>query len=121
MNKGEENLDRNQNANMRAWIEPELEARVVAWVAGEASAFEIAELERLIAEKPELGTFKRQIEALHGLIADAVAIDKEPLRLSDERRAKVRAAIGAPVVASASKIHVISPPEPQGSARWTRG
>ena len=38
--------DKKPNSEMRAWIEPELEARVVAWVAGEASAFEVAELER---------------------------------------------------------------------------
>ena len=39
----------------------ELEARIVAWISGEASAFEIAELERLMTERPELAVFKRRI------------------------------------------------------------
>lgn len=72
----------------------ELEARVVAWVLGEASAFEVAELERLCAEQPELAVFKRRIEAVHGLTGEAVKPAKEPLRLSAERRAKVLAVIG---------------------------
>ena len=86
--------DKKPNSEMRAWIEPELEARVVAWVAGEASAFEVAELERLLAEKPELAIFKRRIEAVQGLIAEAVRPDQEPLRLSPERRAKLQQTIG---------------------------
>jgi anti-sigma factor RsiW len=53
-------------------ISPELETRIVAWVAGEASAFEAAELERLIQEKPELAVFKRRIAAVQGLVAEAV-------------------------------------------------
>ena len=68
--------DKKPNSEMRAWIEPELEARVVAWVAGEASAFEVAELERLLAEQPELAIFKRRIEAGQGLIAEAVRPDR---------------------------------------------
>ena len=59
------------NPDLHPFIEPELEARVVAWVLDEASAFEVAELERLCAEKPELGIFKRRIEAVHGLVGKA--------------------------------------------------
>src|SRR6185295_7456159 len=76
--------------------DPELEARVVAWVAGEASPFEIAELERLVAEKPELAIFKRRIEAVHGLVGEAARPDTPALTLSAERRAKLLAALGAP-------------------------
>src|SRR3972149_1091216 len=89
----------NQNENnppMQTWIEPELEARVVAWVAGEASTFEMAELERLTGEKPELAIFKRRIEALAGLVAEAARPEREPLRLSPDRRAKLLQAIGVP-------------------------
>ena len=81
--------------DLQPHIDPELEARIVAWVAGEASAFEIAELTRLIGEKPELGIFKRRIEAVHGLAGEAVRPDKEPLRLSAERRAKLLHTLGA--------------------------
>src|SRR5262245_43233325 len=94
MNHDDTNKKPDPQPHMEAWIEPELEARIVAWVAGEASAFEIAELERVIAEKPELAIFKRRIEAVHGLVAEAALPDKETLRLSDERRAKVLATIG---------------------------
>ena len=50
-----------------------VEARIVAWVLGEASAFEVAELERLCDEHPELLVFRRRMLALHGLLGEAVA------------------------------------------------
>ncbi len=83
-----------QNPNFTPLNDPELEARIVAWVAGEASAFEVAELTRLIGEKPELGIFKRRIEAVHGLVGEAIKPDHAPLRLSEERRTKLLQAIG---------------------------
>src|SRR6185503_15401621 len=82
------------NGNQRVPLDAELEARIVAWIAGEASPFEAAELERIVAEKPEAAAFKREIEAVSGLISTAVTADAEPLRLSEERRAKLLAAIG---------------------------
>lgn len=77
-------------------ITPELEARVVAWVLGEASDFEATVLEKLCAESPELAAFKRHIETVNGLVEEAAKPPKEPLRLSPQRRAKVLAAIGRP-------------------------
>ena len=77
-------------------IDPELEARIVAWVSNEASPFEAAELTRLTGEKPELAIFKRRIEAVRGLVAEAIHPDKEPLLLSPDRRAKLLQALGAP-------------------------
>jgi secreted protein with Ig-like and vWFA domain len=65
-----------------------VEARIVAWVLGEASAFEAAELERLCDERPELMIFKRRMFALHGLLAEAEnpqADDAWKLRL-DKRK-----------------------------------
>lgn len=88
------NHDENK-PEVQIWIEPELEARIVAWVAGEASAFESAELERLVGEKPELAIFKRRIEAVHGLVAVAARPDREPLRLAPERRAKLLQTLAA--------------------------
>ena len=89
------NHDEN-NPDLQAWIEPEVEARLVAWVLGEASAFEAAELERLIGEKPELAIFKRRIEAVHGLVGQALRPEQAPMRLTFERRAKILQTIGAP-------------------------
>jgi len=48
-----------------------IEARIVSWVLGEASAFEAAELERLCEERPELLIFRRRMRALHGLLTEA--------------------------------------------------
>lgn len=83
------------NSNSDNNLTPELEARVVAWVLGEASGFEAAELTRLCAEQPELAVFKRRIEAVHGLLGEATRPARHELpRLSPERRAKVLAVIG---------------------------
>ena len=94
-------------------ISPELEARIVAWVAGEASAFEAAELERLIQEKPELAVFKRRIAAVQGLVAEAVRPEKAPFRLAPERRAKllqeIRPAGGSPPTPDAEVPVFLSP------------
>lgn len=51
-------------------IEPELEARIVALVLGEASDFEREELNRLIALRPELATFQLSIQHLHGMLTE---------------------------------------------------
>lgn len=50
-----------------------VEARIVSWVLGEASAFEAAELERLCEERPELLIYRRRMIALHGLLSEAEA------------------------------------------------
>lgn len=55
-----------------------LEARIVAWVLGEASAFEAAELARLCGERPELQVFRRRMHALHGLLTEAEATQNDP-------------------------------------------
>lgn len=54
-------------------IEPELEARIVALVLGEASDFEVEELSRLIAERPELAAFEVQMQMAHGLFQETAA------------------------------------------------
>jgi hypothetical protein len=73
----------------------QLEERIVAWVAGEASDFEIAALQAAIAARPELAAFKRRIEAVHGLVATAARPDAAPLRLAPDRRAKLLAVLGS--------------------------
>ena len=83
--------------SLHPWIEPELEARIVALVVGEASDFETEELERLIEEKPELGLFRQRMESLHGMLrANAkgdVISDDDDWKLSTEKRDAVLAAI----------------------------
>ena len=117
MNYDERDSNPGPNPDMQARIEPELEARMVAWIAGEASAFEMSELERLVAQRPELAHFKREMEAVHGLIAEAVRPDKNPVRLSDGRRAKLLATIGTHAPALPSEQRVV-PIRREGS-RWS--
>ncbi len=73
----------------------EMEARIVALVLGETSDFERAELERLLGSRPELAIFKRRIEAVHGLVAEADKPAQQALTLSSDRRAKLLETIGA--------------------------
>jgi Mg-chelatase subunit ChlD len=49
-------------------IEPELEARIVALVLGEASDFETEELHRLIEQRPELAAFHLEMQRVHGFL-----------------------------------------------------
>ncbi len=78
-------------------IEPELEARIVALVLGEASDFEAEELNRLVALRPELAAFKLQVEQIHGNLKHVSTGELETpeaeWKLPAERRNAVRAAI----------------------------
>ena len=89
------NQDEN-NPGTQGKISAELEARMTAWVAGEASPEEAAELERLAAERPELADLKRRLEAVIKLLAESVRPDSEPLRLAKDRRAELMRTLRAP-------------------------
>ena len=49
--------DEKYGGDIHAWIEPEIEARLVAMILGEASEFESEELERLMEEQAGDGGF----------------------------------------------------------------
>ena len=80
------NNDEN-NLGSRDPAAAEREARIVAWVLGEASPAEAAALAALVAATPELAAFKAQLEAGRKLVAEAAAADPAPLRLPEARRA----------------------------------
>ncbi|GAA5116095.1 von Willebrand factor type A domain-containing protein [Luteolibacter yonseiensis] len=64
-----------------------VEARIVSWVLGEASAFEAAELERLCEERPELLVFRRRMRELHGLLTESEASEPDlSWKLPEEKR-----------------------------------
>ena len=72
-----------------------LEARIVAWVLGEASSFEAAELEKLCAEDPALRRFERRIRDLHGLIGEDVKAGPDAgWRLPEAKRGKITDLLG---------------------------
>ncbi|MEJ6581526.1 MAG: von Willebrand factor type A domain-containing protein, partial [Akkermansiaceae bacterium] len=82
------------NEDLTTFIEPELEARIVALVLGEASAFEQEELARIIAERPEVRLYHSRLTILHGLVGEASnPVDAISWKLSGERREKVLARI----------------------------
>ncbi|MFD0893406.1 von Willebrand factor type A domain-containing protein [Luteolibacter ambystomatis] len=95
-----------------------IEARIVAWVLGDASAFEAAELERLCAANPELEAFRRRMLALHGLLGEAgdTAPDDQ-WKLSPDRRSKVEALFNAP---SAPAAATLLKPQKRSSQPWIR-
>ncbi|EMI43386.1 vWA domain-containing protein [Rhodopirellula sp. SWK7] len=74
-------------------IDPELEARIVAFVLGEASDFEREQLVSLIEERPELKAFRNEMELLHGLMHGAASQEPDPggadWQLPNQKRAAV--------------------------------
>jgi Ca-activated chloride channel family protein len=89
MKNDEENQERNN------WISAEMEARIVAWVSGDASPAESAELERLAAANPDVAAFKARIEVVRALAAEGISADKAPLRMSESRRAALLRELGS--------------------------
>jgi Mg-chelatase subunit ChlD len=73
-----------------------IEARIVAWVLGDASTFEAAELERLCEERPELLVFRRRMEALHGLLGESEKVPADEWKLPAEKRARLEELFGSP-------------------------
>lgn len=88
------------------------EARIVAWVHGEVSVKEAAELEKLCAVRPDLERFRQAMAELHGLLGEATT--EEPgWALSPERRARLEAAFaGSPAG--------VSPRSAKAPGRWVR-
>lgn len=71
------------------------EARIVAWVLGEASAFEAAELDRLCQERPELQIFRRRMQVLHGLLTEAESPQADDSwKLPEEKRKSLGEILG---------------------------
>ena len=72
-----------------------LEARIVAWVLGEASSFEAAELEKLCAEDPALRLFERRMRVLHGFIKEDVKAGPDAeWKLPEAKRSKITDLLG---------------------------
>lgn len=72
------------------------EARIVAWLLGEADAAEAAALEAMIAADPTLADLKARLERLLGLVGQAQSADADAPRLSDERRSELLRTLSAP-------------------------
>jgi autotransporter-associated beta strand protein len=88
-------MNTTNNKGPQPWIDPALEARVVAGVLGETSAFEASELDRVLAENPELAIFKRRIEAVHALVGFASRRERPKIQISPTRRQQLLEKLGA--------------------------
>ena len=111
-------------------IDPQLEARIIALVLGEASDFECEELNRLIAEKPELAEFKRQMQHVHGLLAEVGQSEfdspSDDWKLPPEKRNAVLAVIRGEAVSRPATAEHSSSVENQKAAtqrnwKWNLG
>jgi Mg-chelatase subunit ChlD len=78
-------------------IDPELEARIAAWVHGEVTGDEFEQLSRLIEERTELAALKDELQRVDGLLnvigREEVAAPDGDWKLSPEKRSVVLAAI----------------------------
>ncbi|MFN6270776.1 MAG: hypothetical protein ACK40T_10320 [Akkermansiaceae bacterium] len=72
-----------------------LEARITAWVLGEASSFEAAELEVICAADPELQLFLSRTKAIHSLMLETPPSTSDHFwKLSPTKREKLDPIIG---------------------------
>lgn len=86
-----------------------LEARITAWVLGEASPFEAAELERLCAERPELKKFAKQVGEIHAGMLAAKEEGGGDWKLPEAKRRKIEALFG-PEAAGEVPVKVVALP-----------
>ena len=103
-------MNTKNNEGPQPWIDPALEARIVAGILGETSAFEAAELDRVLAETPELAIFKRRIQAVHALVGGAVRHEQPKIQLSPDRRQKLLEKLGARPQGPKKQVFVLSRP-----------
>ncbi len=92
-------------------IEFELEARIAAWVLGEASDFEADQLQRLIDVRPELAALKSQFEAVHELLRDmgtGETVD-DAWQLPPEKRSQLLAVLNGDSMHANLKTQIESP------------
>ncbi len=86
------------NGDTPKGIDEALEVRIVAWLLGEASEFEQAELEAMVRDDAAVRAFHGEMKALVGDARSAHGMDgpgEEDWKLPDDRRDKVLAELGA--------------------------
>ena len=79
----------NKSKELETWIDPAIEAHIVALVLGEASDFERDDLENQMRERPELRAFYQRMIATHELLAESekpTSASTESWRMSEDRR-----------------------------------
>jgi hypothetical protein len=85
------------NNHLHTKPDEHLEARITAYILGEASAFEAAEIESLITQSPELKLFANRLRNLDSLLKEAETtsnISDPKWKLSAEHRASLNPILG---------------------------
>jgi Mg-chelatase subunit ChlD len=102
-------------------IQPELEARIIAMLLGEASDFEREELNRLIEQRPELAAFRRRMQQTHGLLQEMsdgdFAAPAGDWKLPADKRSSVLAVIRGEATARTATQNASLPAHQPGFAR----
>ena len=81
--------------NLQPLPDEHIEARITAWVLGEASPFEAAELEALVAQFPEHKAHFDRIHKIHSQLHETeLAESDHSWKLPPEKRAKIEAILG---------------------------
>lgn len=105
-------------------IDPEIGARIVALVLGEASDFEREELNRLIELRPELAAFKLQMQQVHGVLQDVgtgeFEAPGEDWKLPADKRNAVLAVIRGEATVEAAAAVVDQPGQRMSATRSMR-
>ena len=84
-----------EHAHLTTTGDEATEARIIAWVLGEASAFEAAALEALCEQMPEWRVFQRRMLALHDCLKEAHEPSAEgDWKLSAEKRGRLDELLG---------------------------
>lgn len=84
-----------EHAHLTTTGDEATEARIIAWVLGEASAFEAAELEALCEQMPEWRVFQRRMLALHDCLNEVHEVkESAEWKLSEGKRGKLDELLG---------------------------
>jgi hypothetical protein len=102
------NDENNQGTPER--ISAEMEARIVAWVSGDASPAEAAELALLASANPAVAAFKARMDAVRSLASEGISADKTPLRMSESRRAALLRELGSAAKEAATATSTVTGP-----------
>ncbi|MGJ8655103.1 MAG: YfbK domain-containing protein [Akkermansiaceae bacterium] len=109
--------DKNDN-EIGVWNDPELEARLVAMLMGELSAYEEAEMEEELKGSPELRFFRDRMEEVMGLISEVgEQVEDEggddEWKMDGERRGGLLEKISSEEAVEAERVEVVG-----GGVQW---
>lgn len=89
-------MDEKDSHTPTAWLDPELEQRLTAWVLGEASDYEIAALEEMVKSDRRARVYLDELRVVHGHLQNDSSVDDDAWRLSEDKRTALMKRFGQP-------------------------